>query len=123
MSLLLPLTVHSGSRVQLFATLWAAACLASLFFTFSHSLLRFMPTEPVMLSNHLILYRHFSFCLQSFPSSGSFPISQLFTSGGQIIGASASVLPINIQCQFPLGLTSLISLQSKEFSVFSSTII
>ena len=66
----------------------------------------------------------FSFCLQPFPSSGSFPMSQLFILGGQIIGASASVLPMNIQGWFPLGLTSLISLQSKEFSrVFSSTII
>ena len=47
----------------------------------------------------------FSFCLQSFPASGSFPTSRLFTSGGQIIGASASVLPINIQDWFPLGWT------------------
>ena len=55
----------------------------------------------------------FSFCLQSFPASGSFPISWLFTSGSQSIRASASVLPMNIQSWFPLGLTSLISLQSK----------
>ena len=57
----------------------------------------------------------FSSCLQSFPASGSFLISQLFTSGGQSIGASASesVLPMNIQGWFPLGLTGLISLQSK----------
>ena len=53
----------------------------------------------------------FSFCLQSFPASGSFPMSRLFTSGGQTFGASASasILPINIQCWFPLGLTDLIS--------------
>ena len=66
----------------------------------------------------------FSFCLQSFPASGSFPISQLSTSGGQSIGApaSASVLPMNIQGWFPWGLTSLISLQLKGLSrVFSST--
>ena len=64
----------------------------------------------------------FSFCLQSFPASGSFPVSQLFTSGGQSIGASVSVLPMNIQDWFPLRLTGLISLQSKELSrVFSST--
>ena len=66
----------------------------------------------------------FSSCLQSFPASGSFPMSQLFTSGGQDIGASASVsvFPMNIQGWFPLGLTGLISLQSKGFSrVFSST--
>ena len=57
----------------------------------------------------------FSFCLQSFPSSGSFPMSQLFESGGQSIGvsAAASVLPMNIQDWFPLGLTGLISLLSK----------
>ena len=63
-------------------------------------------------------------CLQSFPASGSFPISQFFASGGQSIGvsASASVLPMNIQDWFPLELTALISLQSKGFSrVFSNT--
>ena len=55
---------------------------------------------------------------QSFPASGSFPMSQLFASGGQSIGApaSASVLPMNIQGWFPLGLTGLISLQSKRLS-------
>ena len=66
------------------------------------------------------------FCLQSFPASGSFPVSQLFASGGQTIGvsASASVLPMNIQDWFPLGLTGWISLQSKGLStVFSSTTI
>ena len=66
----------------------------------------------------------FSSCLQSFPASGSFPMSQFFTFGGQSIGvsASASVLPINIQDWFPLGLTGWISLQSKELSrVFSNT--
>ena len=68
----------------------------------------------------------FSFCLQSFPSSESFPVSQLFTTGGQSIGAStsASILPRNIKGWFPLGLTCLISLQSKGLSrVFSSTTI
>ena len=60
----------------------------------------------------------FSSCLQSFPASGSFPRSQFFTSGGQSIGvsASASVLPVNIQDWFSLGLTGWISLQSKELS-------
>ena len=65
-------------------------------------------------------------CLQSFPVSGSFPTSQLFASSGQSIGASVStsVLPINTQGWFPLGLTGLISLQSKSLSrVFSSTTI
>ena len=57
----------------------------------------------------------FSSCLQSFPASGSFPMTQFFTSGGQSIGvsASASVLPMNIQDWFPLGWTGWISLQSK----------
>ena len=67
---------------------------------------------------------HFSSCPQSFPTSGSFPMSWLFTPGGQSIGASASasVLPKKIQGWFPLGLTGLISLLSKRLSrVFSST--
>ena len=66
----------------------------------------------------------FSSCLQSFPASGSFPMSQFFTSGGQSIGVStsASVLPVNIQDWFPLGWTSWISLHSKWLSkVFSNT--
>ena len=65
----------------------------------------------------------FSSCLQSFPSSGSFPMSQFFISGGQSIGVSAShsVLPTNIQDWFPLGWTGWISLQSKGLSrVFSN---
>ena len=66
----------------------------------------------------------FSFYLQSFPASGSFPVSHLFPSGGQSVTASTSVLPVNIQGWFPLGLTSLTSLKSKELSrVFSSTAI
>ena len=63
----------------------------------------------------------FASCLQSLPASGSFPMSWLFSSGGQSIGSStsASVLPMNIQSWFPLGLTGLISLQSKGLlSVF-----
>ena len=61
----------------------------------------------------------FSSCLQSFPASGSFPRSQLFVSGGQSIGASASasVLPVNIQSWFPLGQTGLVSLQSKGLTL------
>ena len=68
----------------------------------------------------------FSFCLQTFPTTGSFPMSQFFASGGQSIGAwaSASVLPMNIQDWFPLGLTNLISLQSKGLlGVFFKTIV
>ena len=66
----------------------------------------------------------FSSCLQSFPASGSFPISHFFTSGGQSIGvsASASVLPMNVHYWFPLGWTGWISWQSKGLSrVFSNT--
>ena len=64
----------------------------------------------------------FSSCLQSFPASGSFLMNQLTTLGGQSIEASASVLPMNIQDCFTLGLTGLISLQSKRLSkVFSNT--
>ena len=103
-------------------TPWTAACQASLSITSSQRLLWFMSVELVMTSNHLI----FCYCLLllSSLSSGSFPISQFFPSGGQSIGVSASVsvLPMNIQNWFPLGWTSLISLQSKGLSrVFSNT--
>ena len=63
----------------------------------------------------------FSSCPQSFPASGSYPMSQFFSSGGQSIGISAWVLPVNIQCWFALGLTGLISLQFKGLSrIFSN---
>ena len=76
-----------------------------------------MSIEPVIPSNHLILFP-FSSRLQSFPASGSFPMSQFFASGSQSIGvsASASVLLMNIQDWFPLGWTGWISLQSKGLS-------
>ena len=64
----------------------------------------------------------FSSCLQSFPPSGSFPVNLFFPSGGQSIGVSASVLPMNIQDWVPLELIGLTSLQSKGLSgVFSNT--
>ena len=116
--------VHLLGHVQLFVTPWTAAHQASLFFTISLSLHELMSIESMMLSKHLILCCPFSSCLPSFPASGSFLMSWLFTSGGQSIGvsASASVLPMNIQGWFPLGWTGLISLQSKGLSrVFSST--
>ena len=115
---------HWLSRVQLCATPWGAARQASLSSTNSWSLLKLMSIESVMPSNHLTSGIPFSSCLQSFPASGSFPMSQFFESGGQSTGASASpsVLPMNIQDWFPLGLTGLISLQSKGLSrVFFST--
>ena len=99
------------------ATPWTVAHQVSLSITNSRTLLKLMSIESVMSSNHLILCHPLLFCFQSFPASGSFPVSQ-FSSGGQIIGvsASASVFPVNIQDCFPLGLTGLISLQSKELS-------
>ena len=80
-------------------------------------LLRFMFIESGMLSNLSSAAAPFSCCLQSFPASRSFPLSQLFTSGGLSVGASASasVLLMNIQGWFPLVLTGLISLQPKDF--------
>ena len=88
--------------------------LASLSFTISWSLLKLKSIESMMPSNHLILCHPFSSCSQSFPALVSFPVSQLFESGGQSIGASASasVLSRNIQGCSPLGLTGLISLLS-----------
>ena len=63
----------------------------------------------------------FSSRLQCFPASGSFPVNQLFTSGGESSGASASVLPMNIQDWFPLGWTSWISQESSPTPQFKSS--
>ena len=115
---------HSLSYVWLFATPWTIALQAPLSNTMSWSWLRFMSIELVMLSHPLL--PRFSVCLQSSPASGSFPRSQVFASGGPRIGASASasVLPMNSHSWFPLGLTGLISLQSKGLSrVLSNTTI
>ena len=117
-------SVQSLSRIRLFATPWTAAHQASLSITNTRSLLKLMSLESVMPSNHLVFCRPLSFCPQSFPASGSFPVSQFFASGNYSIGTSASapVLPMNIQGWFPLGLTGLISLLSSGLSrVFSST--
>ena len=90
-----------------------------------HHLPKFAQTHPSSQWCHPTISSSvipFSFCLQSFPESGSFLMSWHFTSGGQNIGASASVLPMNIQGWLPLGWTDLISLLSKEFSrIFSRT--
>ena len=101
----------------LFATPWTATRQASLSITKTHSLFKLVSIELGMPSNHLILY-HRLLLPQSFPASGSFPMSQFFASGGQSIGvpAIASVLPMNIQDWSPLGLTGLISLKSKGLS-------
>ena len=105
-------------------TLWTAALQAPLSSTTSKSLLNFMSIESIghpTMSSSVIPF----FCPQSFPALGSFPVSRLFALCGQSIGASisATVLPMNFQGWFPLGLTGLI-LQSKGLArVFSSTTI
>ena len=116
-------SVQVLSRVWLFATPRTAACQASLSITKSQSLPKLMSIELVMPSNISSSVIPFSSCLQSFPASGSFPMSQFFASGGQSIGVSApaSVLPMNIQDWFPLGWTGWISLQFKGLSRVFST--
>ena len=118
-----PLCRRYFSVAKLCLTLWdpmdsSTTVKPPLSFTISQSLLRFTSTEVVMLSKHLMLCPPYPSCLQSFPASGSFLMSQLFASSDQSIGASASasILPVNIQGWYPLGLTGLISLQSKELS-------
>ena len=109
--------VQSLSCVGLFATPRTAARQASLSFTISQSLLKFMTIESVMPSNHLILCCPLLLLPSIFPRIKVFSTeSALFASGGQSTGASASAssLPMNIQGWFPLGLTGLISLQSKR---------
>ena len=109
---------QSLSHVWLFAT----PLQASLSITNYRSLLKLMSIELVMASNISSSVVPFSSCLKYFPASGSFPRNQFFVSGGQSIGASASVLPMIIQDWFPLGWTGWISLQSKGLSrVFSNT--
>ena len=119
-----PFVVQLLSRIWLFSTPWTAACQTSLSFTISGSLSNSCPLSwwchPTISSSVV----PFSSCLQFFPASGSFPMSQQFASGGQSIWAStsASVLPMDIQGCFPLGWTALIFLQSKGLSrIFSST--
>ena len=113
------------SWVWLFATPWTAACQASLFFTISWSLLKFMSIESLMPSNHLILCHPLFLLLSIFPSI------RIFSNEGALrirwrsteASASASVRPVNIQGWFPLRLTGLISLLSKGlWRVFFSTI-
>ena len=116
-----------SSVAQLCPTLWDPMNCSTPGLPIHHQLLEFTQThvhESVMHLTILSFVIPFSSCLQSFPASGSFPMSQLFASGGQNVGvsASASVLPMNIQDWFPLGWTGLISLQSKGLlRVFFST--
>ena len=111
------LLLLSLSRVQLFVTPWTAEHQAPLSFAISQSLLKFTSIESVMLSISSSA-SPFSFCLQSFPASGSLPVSWFFASGGQSIGTSATVLPMSIQDCFPLGLSGLISLLSKGLHLY-----
>ena len=116
-------SVQSLSQVRLFATPWITAHQASLSITNSRSSPNSCPLSQWCLPAISSSVIPFS-CLQSFPASESFPMSQLFTWGGQSTGVSAlgSVLPMNIQDWFPLGWTCWISLQSKGLSrVFSNT--
>ena len=98
-----------------FATLWTTACQVSLSFTISQSLLKLMSIKLVLSSNHLVLYHPLLLLPSTFPNIRVFFLmSQLFGSGDQSIRASASVLLMNTQGWFPLGLTGLISLQSRD---------
>ena len=105
------------------ATSWMAERQCSLSFAISRSLLKLMPIESMMPYNHLILCHSLFLLPSNLPSIRVFfPMGELFTSGVQSIGASASALPMNIQDWFPLRLTGWISLQSKGPSrVFSNT--
>ena len=91
------------SRVWLFVTPWTATGQASLSFTISWSLLKFVSIESVMLSNHQILCQALLlFAFNLFPESGCFPVSWVFALGGQSNGASASVLLMSMQGWFLL---------------------
>ena len=114
--------VQSPSCVRLYVIPWTAARQASLSLTTSQSFPNSCPLHqwwhPAISSSDAL----FSFCPQSFPASGSFPMSQLSASDNRNTGASVSVLPMSIQGWFPLRLTGLISLLSKGLSgVFFST--
>ena len=125
--LLFLVVVQSWSRVLLFVTPWTAACPYLSCSSPSPRVCKLCPLSwwchPAISSSVI----PFSSCLQSFPASGSFQMSQFLASGGQSIGgsASASVLLMNIQDWFPLGWTGCISLQSKVrlSRVFSNTMV
>ena len=116
--------VQSLSNVQLFATPWTVARQASLSFTISQSLLKLTSIESIMPSNHLILCHSLLLLASVFPSIRVFSNESVLHIRSQSIGASASasVLPVNIQDWFPLGLSRFISLLTKGLSrVFCST--
>ena len=114
------IVVQSLSHIWLFVTPRTAACQTPLSSTISQGLLIFMSIETVMLSNHLILCHLLSSCPQRFSALESFPMSQIFASGGQRIGASASVLSMSTQSWFPLGLTGLIAYLNFFYFLFLS---
>ena len=111
------------NNVWLFSIWWIAAQQAPLSSTISWSLLKFMSIKSMMLSNNLIFCHPLLLLSLIFSSIRVFSNESFFASGGQSIGASASILPVNIQGSFPEpGLTGLISLQPKGLSrVLSST--
>ena len=117
--------IQSLSHVWLFVTPWTAACQASLCFTIFQSLLKLMSIESVIPSNHLI------FCCPLLLLPSMFPSIRVFSNQSALCirwpkywSFSFSIFPVNIQGWFPLGLTGLISLQSKGLSrVFSKTTI
>ena len=108
------IVVQSPSHVQLFVTPWTAAHQASLSFTISQSLLKFMCIESVMPSNHLILCHPLLLLPSIFPSIRVFSNESTLPMRRPKTGASASalVLPVNIQGWFPLGLTGLLSIST-----------
>ena len=108
------------SRVWLFATSLDAAHHTSLSITIPGTYSKSGPLTRWCHPTISCSVFPFNSCLQSFPASGSFQMSQLFSSGGQRIGVSASISvpPMNIQGWFPLGWTGWIILQSKGLSVF-----
>ena len=120
-------SVQSLNRYWDSAILWTAACQASLAITNSRSLFKLMSIELVMPSNHLILYWILLLLPSIFPSIRVFSnelVLRIRWSKSIGVPASASVLPMNIQDWFPLGLTGLISLKSKRISrIFSNPII
>ena len=116
-------SVQLLSCVQFFATPWTTARQSSLSITNSQSYPNSCPLSQWCHLTMLSFVVFFSSCLQSFPASGSFQMSQFFASGGQNIGVSGStlILPMNIQDWFPLGWTGWISLQSRDCQESSPT--
>ena len=114
--------IQSVAHVQLFAIPWTVACQVPLSSTFSQSLLQFMSIELVMASNHLFLCHPLLLLPSAFPSIRVFSNeSALCIRWPKYWSFSFSILPMTIQEWFPLGLTGLISLQSKGLSrVFSN---